>query len=155
TRRCPPSELGGGGDFEPFLLLPLKINSQERLKQRKVHMKLITFLVTGTSPLLMHNPAAMGLGANAGLGAKKIPTPQEEAEAGRYVDGDGNFYFPSQAFKSAAVSGGKGQRIGKQFATGVLKGTIFCTEDTVQILDAKTLKPMKASKYDIDIRRAV
>ena len=118
-------------------------------------MEIFTFQVTGRSPgLLMHNPAAMGNGGT-GMSVKKTKTPEDEARAGRYVDGKGNFYFPAQAFKSCMVSGAKGLRFNKQAAATLIRGTVFCPEDNVTILDPKTLKPLKAAKYDIDMRRVV
>jgi hypothetical protein len=119
-------------------------------------MKLYTFEYTGTHPILMHNPAGMK-GSGAGkLDTKRIPSPEDEALAGRYVTEDGKYLrFPLQAFKSSLVGGGVGRRIGKRSATSVLKATVFPAEAWVTLLDAKTKKPIKADEYTIDTRRAV
>jgi hypothetical protein len=90
------------------------------------------------------------------LDTKKIPTPEEEAKAGRYLTEDGKYFrFPVQAFKSSLVGGGVGRRIGKRSAISVMKATIFPAEEWCFLLDPKTKKPIPASQYVIDVRRVV
>jgi hypothetical protein len=126
-------------------------------------MKISIFEIIGTYPILMHNPAGMQRGGEGGMTTKKIPTAEVEAEAGVYKTEDGFMWFPSQAFKSSLVSASKGRRIGKQAATQVLKGTVFCAEERVHLLKVKrtgetskiTDTPKPATDYTIDTRRAV
>src|SRR5215467_11905056 len=116
-------------------------------------MSVCTYLIIGTSPLMMHNPQGMTSGGGSTLNKKTIPSAAEEAAAGRYLTDDGYFRFPMQGFKSSLVSGGRGRRLGKQGAAAVLKGTVFPTEDWCSILDAATEQPMKGDRYEIDTRR--
>jgi hypothetical protein len=102
----------------------------------------------------MHNPISMTTGKK-GLAAKQIPTPEDEAAAGRYLDEHDNFQIPAMAVKKCIVSGAKGMRIAKQAATSVLMGTVFPAEEWYPLLDVKTLKPMKGDRYVIDTRRVV
>jgi hypothetical protein len=104
--------------------------------------------VEGTSPLLIN--AALGLGQAA---PGEIPTPEVEAERGTYRLPDGSLYFPSAAFRGALVSAGTGHRIGKRFATSVLKGAVFATAEAAPLTDPATGEPI--STYQIDVRRAV
>jgi hypothetical protein len=125
-------------------------------KGRQHNMQLITLQCTGTTGLLMHNPASMAP-SNAGkLDTKRIPTPEVEAAAGRYVTDDGKYMrFPMQGFKSSFVSGGVGRRIGKRSATAVLKATIFPSEKWVMLLHPTSGKPIKADDYTIDVQSVV
>jgi len=119
-------------------------------------MNIHTFLITGTHALLMHNPSSMTNGSSSNkLGSKVIPTPAEEAAASRYLTDDGaHLWVPCEGVKACAVSGAKGRRIGKNFATTIIRGTVFPAEDRSILLDAKTLKPIKSDSYEIDTRRA-
>ncbi|HEU0180317.1 MAG TPA: hypothetical protein VFV58_39275 [Blastocatellia bacterium] len=110
--------------------------------------------LVGTTPILMHNPSAMSGSKHGKLDTKKVPEPEDEAAAGRYLDEKGNFVFPTVAVKAAIASGGKGRRIGKLSALGVLKATIFPLDEYFQILDAKG-KPMSGKSYTVDTRRVV
>lgn len=118
-------------------------------------MNLLTFEITGSKPILQHNPASMGVSTQGKLDTtKKIPTPEEEAKAGRYLTPDGQYFqMPCEAFKRAFVSGGVGRRIDKRAATSVLRSAVFPAEDWVTLLDPKTKKPLPAAKYEIDSRR--
>lgn len=120
-------------------------------------MRISTYLVVGTHPLLMHNPETMSRNGHGkgGLGTKQIPSAEDEAAASRYLTEDGYFWVPTQAFKSCLVSASKGRRINKMAATSVLKGTVFPAEDRTFLLDAKNGKPLKGDHYEVDVRRAV
>jgi hypothetical protein len=117
-------------------------------------MKLVErkYKVVGIFPLLMNNPAKMVVGSN-GPKTKHIPTPEEEAEKGLYVDDDGNFYLPSNMFRACLLNGLKGKRIGKLGAATVFKPAVFNVDEQTVVLDAKTMKPKK--DYIVDTRRAV
>lgn len=116
----------------------------------------MNFSIVGMSPLLTHNPASMGSQKDATpkKGGKKIPTPEEEAEAGLYVQ-DGKFCFPgigirNSIIKAAAdwgpLSGKKRGTLAQSVVHLVLK------EEMVPILEPGG-KPVK--NYVIDTRRAV
>jgi hypothetical protein len=114
------------------------------------------FYMVGTYPLLMHNPKSMYFDSGGkGLQQKKIPTPEEEAKASRYVTDDGLLYIPTQGARNAIVSGGKGRRVGKQYATTILGGGVFPVEERTLLIDAATGQPIKADQYEIDVRRVV
>jgi len=119
-------------------------------------MKLYTFEITSTKEMLQNNPAGMTGSADGKLDTKKIPTPEEEAAAGRYLTEDGkHLCIRAQAFKSSFVNGSAGRRIGKRAATAVMKAAIFPVDEWCVLLDPKTKKPLKADQYSIDVRRVV
>lgn len=119
------------------------------------NIRINIYEVTGTTDMLMHNPAVMTSGAEPELAGKKIPTPEEEAKAGRYIDEDGNFYVPAAAIRKSIVEGGKGRRVGRVSAKMILSAGLFAAEERCPLLDAKTGKPMKGTAYKIDTRRVV
>jgi hypothetical protein len=114
------------------------------------------FRFTGISPLLTHNPAAMEGRGETNVGIKKIPTPQAEAKAGLYVNKDGNFYIPGDAFRSAVIGKGgsaSGRRLGKRSAISIMSAAFFNLTDKAVLAHPKTLKPLR--EYGIDTRRCV
>lgn len=115
-------------------------------------METTTITVEGMTPLLLHNPASMGQGGD-GLSAKgkNVPTPEEEAEAGTYRLASGQLAIPSFAFRGALLSAAKGRKLGKAFATAVVKGSVFVTSELTG-LDDLDGSPLHA--YEIDARRA-
>lgn len=119
-------------------------------------MKVIKVKVTGLSALLCHNPAGMQSGAIKGVGAKKIPTPEEEAKAGLYIAADGNFYIHGESFRSSVIGRGgsaSGRKIGKRSAISCVSAGFFILTEQAVLLDPKTMKPLRT--YEIDSRRAV
>lgn len=119
-----------------------------------VHKYRFTCLTEG-SEQLQHNPASMTVTAQAQLDIKKIPDPKVEADAGRYLNEKGNFRFPSQGAKSSLVAGAVGRRVGKRAASAFLKAGMFPIGDWVDLLDAKTEKPIQGSNYRLDLRRVL
>jgi len=120
--------------------------------------KIVTFKITGLTPLLMHNPAAMLNKSDAGPGVKRIPTPEEEAERGLYRTADGQLYIPSGAFRSAIIGKGgsaSGRKIGKFSANSRVAAGMFVVEERTLLIHAKTGKPLTDHDYEIDVRRAV
>lgn len=115
-------------------------------------MDTIKITVDGLTALLLHNPAGMGTG-NDGLSVKgkNIPTPHEEAEAGAYRMPDGQLALPSFAFRGALLSAAKGRKLGKAFATAIVRGSVFVTSELTPLWhpDGSPLK-----EYEIDARRA-
>jgi hypothetical protein len=124
----------------------------QRREQPMSEMKV--FRIIGISPLLTNNPASMKR-ADTGLGTKKIPTPDEEAAAKVYEDGNG-FYILSESFRSAIIGSGggaSGRKIGKFSAASRVSAGMFTVEPHATLLDPQTLKPL--TTYQVDTRRAV
>src|SRR5260370_14267179 len=92
-------------------------------------------------------------GPVSGLGRKRIDDAGAEAEAGTYRLEGGQLYHPAIAFRSALLSAGKGRRIGKLSAPGVLSGAVFLSHAECALVNPETGKPIKT--YTIDVRRAV
>lgn len=115
--------------------------------------EIVTFLVVGTSPLIQNNPVEfIGKTETQSLGTKKVYNDQEEARLRLYLDSDGHFCHPSEAFTRAMVKAVAGKKFGKLFATAAMKGSVFITE-TLSIIEDANGKPLK--KYDIDRRSVV
>lgn len=115
-------------------------------------MDLVRFRVTGVSPLLMNNPLSMR-GGQATVGAKKIPSPEEEAASKVYRLPDGQLYLGATALRSSVIDGGKGLRLGKLGASGILSSAVFVTREECPLVDPATGEPVRA--YAIDTRRVV
>lgn len=115
------------------------------------------FKVTGISPLLQNNPASMSpLEQGKTVVNKKIRTPEEEAAAKVYKNGNGTFYILSESFRSAIIGKGgaaSGRKIGKRTAISSCSAGLFTIEPRLELLNPETEKPLK--KYEIDTRRAV
>lgn len=108
------------------------------------------FRVTGDFPLLTHNPAQMRR-SDGGVKSKKIPSAEEEAEAGLYKIDEG-FALPSVSFRSALLNGLKNKKVGKASAISVFQAAVFNIDEHCLLIDGKG-KPIK--EYNIDTRRAV
>ena len=108
----------------------------------------------GLTPLLMHNPAGlMAVGGGRGISRKVIPSPEEEAKAGRYVLPDGNFYIPAIAVRNSLLGGAKGYRIGRVAAISILAGALDIIDEVFPLL--RDNDPLNGENYSIDTRRAV
>ena len=115
--------------------------------------KVARFLITGKTPLLMHNPAGMLKPPGPKPPSERIPKPEDEAKAGTYWNDDGSFYFPSSAFRSAMIGAAKGLKAGRAGVSGLVKAGVFPVADRVNLLHGKTGEPL--TEYEIDVRRAV
>lgn len=114
-----------------------------------------TFEITGVSPLLMHNAASMQpRDPNALKGAKKDPL-DTSLEPSMYIDGNGNLYIPSAAFRNALIAASKGRKIGKTGAAFVIQGSVFPVDDEIALIDPKTKKPIPKTAAIEDRRSAV
>ena len=117
-------------------------------------MATATFRLTGTTPLLTHNPAGMiRRDVSSGMKRKAIPTAEDEAAGGVYYLPDKRIAFPAQGCRNSLVDGGQGMKIGRSGANKVLDVSVFVTTELVPILDPDTLQPI--SGYEIDVRRVV
>jgi len=117
--------------------------------------EIVTFLITGMSPLLQNNPANF-IGADeveGGLATgKKKYNDEDEARFRLYTDPDGAYCHPCEAFTKAMVKAVAGKKFGKMFATSAIKGSVFIVEPFA-LLEADKGKP--AMKYLIDKRPVV
>ena len=116
--------------------------------------EIVTFTVVGISPLLQNNPAEfIGAPTDKKLAAgKKQYNDEDEARLRLYIDEDGNYGHPCEAFTKAMVKAVAGKKFGKMFATSAVKGSVFITEPFAILLDeaGKLL-----TKYSIDRRPVV
>jgi len=114
----------------------------------------ITFRLTGTTPLLTHNPSGMKP-SDVGIGKKKIPTAEEEAAAGLYRNREGLFALPIIAVRSSLLGGCVGRRIGKVGAMRVIGPAVSydIQDEWLPLLDPRTQVPLK--NYEIFVVRAV
>jgi hypothetical protein len=117
-----------------------------------MNLVLCKYKITGLFPLLTHSPAGMRQAANAPK-VKKIPSPEDEAQAGLYIDNDGNYCIPSIAFRSALLNGLKGKKIGKVGAISVFQAAVFNVDELSPLVDPETGRALR--EYTIDTRRAI
>lgn len=111
------------------------------------------YRVEGVSSLLMHSPRAMMERRPAGATARRIPTPEEEAEKGAYRDDDGFLYLPSAAFKASLMHGAGGRRIGTTAVRTVLAGSVFTTDPNTYLIDPETGTGLR--HYRVHVARVV
>jgi len=114
---------------------------------------LVKFKITGTRPLLTHNPESMKDGNSDTPSKKKKYLPTEEAEKGVYYNEKRNYCLVSSAFRTALLSGLKNKKIGKTAAKSIYQAAVFNIDDLSVLIDPKTEKPLK--KYIIDSRRVM
>lgn len=109
----------------------------------------------GRTPLLTHNPVGSmsAVGESEEVKKKKIPPPDVEAKASRYITPDGNFYIPALNVRNSILCGSKGYKIGKFSALTILSGAIDFIDDKFPLL--RDGKPISGDDYTIDIRRVV
>ena len=111
-----------------------------------------TFRISGISPLLTHNPAAMLAPKSGGARKKEIPTPEDEAASGAYEHPSG-FGLPSFAFRGCILVACKGKKIGKVGAATVISGAVDVVDDMCLLEDPETGSPL--TDYVIDRRRVM
>lgn len=117
-------------------------------------MKTAVFHVVGLSPVMMHSTKGMVRDEGSKkVSTKKIPDAKTEAEINAYRDDNGDLYVPCIWFRQAAVSAGKGRKIGKQFATTLLRGSLIDPDRRTQLIDPETGEII--SEYTIDERAVV
>jgi hypothetical protein len=134
-------------------------------------MAIVKMLITGKSPVLMHNPASMRGGDELQRGGKRIPAPLDEARAGLYALPGGQLYIKSDSFREAGLEAAKSirdpTRKGRatmqiRFAASVFLCTEFCPLYRADDNHAPIMnKPEpvdiedKEAEWEIDRRRAV
>jgi hypothetical protein len=114
-------------------------------------MKTVTFTIRGLSPLLMNSASAFTHADEGGPKTRKIPTPEEEAQSGLYMVGEG-LGFIASAFRKAIVVAAKGRRVGRMGLPGIVQSAVFETVEHVTLVDPDTGKQL--TEYEIDIRGA-
>lgn len=92
--------------------------------------EIVVFKIVGMSPLLQNNPADfIGKTEGSDLAAgKKTYDDAEEAKRRLYLNSDGEYAHPCEAFTKAMVKAVAGKKFGKMFATNAIKGSVFITE---------------------------
>ncbi len=106
-------------------------------------------------PLMTDNPQGMSQGGGPkGKGAKKEPSPEEQAKEGAYETDDG-YGIPKAAFRSSLMRVLTGKKVGKSSARSIIEPAVFVNEEVALsfLLDPKTGKYLK--RYEIDTRRIV
>jgi hypothetical protein len=123
--------------------------------ERREIMATATFRLQNISPLLMHNAAGMKPPDPDGqkMKVKKIPGPAEEAEGGAYRLPNGQLFLPADAAHASLIEGGRGRKIGKSSAVGLLGSSVFMTHVECPLVDPDTDKPI--TEYVIDSRRVI
>ena len=91
------------------------------------------FRIKGKTPLLQHNPAGT-MSKNEGMKTKKIPSPEEEAIAGMYLDTKGFVIQKTEALRSSLIGGSKGRKKGMRGMPSILMGSVFTAEPTVPLV---------------------
>ena len=96
----------------------------------------------------------MGVTDDTAAKRRRIPTPEEEAKAGLYLDADGSLYLPSEGFWACGLAGAKGHKMGKYTAPAVFSSYVSCCEPRTPLVDPDTEEPLLVD-YQIDTRRAI
>ena len=103
----------------------------------------ITFRVTGISPMLQHNPAgSMKTGGSDKISIKKIPPPEEEAQAALYRLPSGQLYGPADGLRQGIIFASSGRRIGKLGLGRLIQGAVFVIDQNVPLVRPKTREPI-------------
>ena len=120
-----------------------------------MNLQIFKYKVSGIPPfaLLTHNPASMRRTEANTVKTKKIPSAEDEARAGLYLDEEGHFMVNTVGFRSSLLNGAKGKKVGKASAISVLQATVFNVDELAILIDPKTEKPIKS--YIVDTRRAI
>lgn len=118
-------------------------------------METLHIQLNGLSPILMHNPAgSMPTDASVQkLGRKKIPTPEDEAKAARYLLPDGNFYVSAIAVRNSLLTGTRGQLINRRSALPFISGGVLMLDEAFPLY--RDGESIQGDDYTVDIRRAV
>lgn len=124
-----------------------------------MNIKQYTFKIESLSALLTHNPKAMMSQDSNAMKTKKKYIPEEEAEAGLYVNSKKQYCLPAIAFRSALIKAVSNKKVGKKSASAIMSAAVFnadaetVDDEMIPILDKSTMKPVKT--YGIDSRRAI
>lgn len=110
--------------------------------------------IRGVTPLLMNNPAKMRGASGKSLDKKEIPTPENEALSGRYVN-DAGLYVKSDALRQSMINGSSGLKINKKAANVILSAAVMELPDALEFTLFRDGSPISPTEYEIDVRRCV
>lgn len=116
-----------------------------------MNLEIVKYKITGDLPLLTKNAANMKIGR--GVKIKEIPTPEEEAKSGLYIDEEGNYCVTPIMFRQALLLSLSNKKVGKKPANIVFAAAVFTVGEYCPLIDPDTEESLK--DYEIDIRRAV
>jgi hypothetical protein len=121
------------------------------INEHRVRLRLI-----GMTPLLMHNPVGT-MSAGVAVKSRRIPSPEEEAEANLYASDDGKLYVKFAAIRACALSGAKSLKVGKMSAAKFLASCMLNLDlnEPCWLYHPETGKPLTKSDYVIDLQRVV
>lgn len=114
----------------------------------------LTYTIRGLSPLLMNNPRGMlAQGSSAGpTKQKRIPTPEEEAEAATYRTAEGQLAVPAIAVRNAMITAAASFK----YKTRSWKGFVSHVEiRPAELLPLYSPDGEPVTEYEIDLRRCV
>ncbi len=114
-------------------------------------MRRIRVIIDGRTPLLTHNPEAMGQGAKTKRGTR-IPEPADEAEAGCYRMENGALAIKGEAPRAAILNAASEWKMKKQATMKSRLSHITVLEELIPLLDHAG-NPL--TSYEIDRRRAI
>lgn len=114
-------------------------------------MRRIRVIIDGRTPLLTHNPEAMGSGAKAKRGTR-IPEPADEAEAGCYRMEDGALAIKGEAPRGAILHAAGAWKTKRSATMKSHLSHITVIEELTPLLD-RAGEPL--TSYEIDRRRAI
>lgn len=107
--------------------------------------------VDGTSPLMTHNPASMGVTKTPGK-ASNIPSPEDEAERGTYRLEDGGCAIPGVAFRGSILKAAGAWKTKRSATMKSQLSHIQIVEELVPLL-MRDGEPI--TSFAIDRRRAI
>jgi len=116
----------------------------------------------GLSSLLQNNPE---LTLSAGeeeptKGKEKLPQPDEQARARRYLTPDGNFYMPAPAIRKCLLTAARKYRVKPETgslrvsAATILAGNLGLTDVAFPLLDEND-QPIPGDRYEVNVQRVV
>ena len=114
----------------------------------------------GRTPLLMNNPKGTMGREETEEGVKgrvKLPPPEEQAKARRYLLPDGNFCIPATAVRKCLLTASAGYtakgETGRRVAVRpILSGAIILSDEAFPLLDDEG-RPIPGDNYEVDIQR--
>jgi hypothetical protein len=115
-------------------------------------MRRIRVTIEGRTPLLTHNPQAMGMAPRTGRGTR-IPEPEDEAEAGCYRLSDGSLAIKGEAARGAILHAAGEWKVKRSATMKSRLSHITVIEELVPLLDPHSGAPL--TSYVIDRRRAI
>ena len=115
-------------------------------------MTILQGTIVGKTPMLMHNPAGSMFVASASVGRKRIPTPEEEAEASTYRLPNKDLCVPAVAVRNSILAGCTGLRLNRRAATNIIAGALLPSDLMFPLLNLDG-EPIRS--YVIDTQRAV